>query len=84
MPVRPFYINADIDGRKTPLAGGPTRRDGGMTVEITQRDNGEITTAFSIKCYLETDKSVVGDKPKLCTSIYDSNGDVVVEHYTDY
>lgn len=84
MSVRPFYLSADVDGRKTPLTGGPARKDGGMTVEITQRDNGEITTAFKIKCYLETDKSIVGDTPKLCTSIYNSDGDLVAEHYTDY
>lgn len=82
--IRPFYISADIEGRKTPLAGGPARKDGGMTVEITQRNGEKIETAFTIKCYLETDETIVEGPPKLCTSIYDSNGDLVREHYTDY
>lgn len=48
MAVRPFYLSADVEGRRTPLAGGPARRDGSMTVEITQRNAGEIETAFKI------------------------------------
>lgn len=82
MSVRPFYISADIEGRKTELTGGPRRKDGYMNIEITQRDEGAITTAFTIRCYLETNN--VGETPKLCTSVYDSNGDLVAEHYTDY
>lgn len=45
--IRPFYISADIEGRKTPLAGGPASEDGGMTVEITQRNGEKIETAFT-------------------------------------
>ena len=38
MSVRPFYISADIEGRKTELTGGPRRKDGYMNIEITQRE----------------------------------------------
>lgn len=62
MSVRPFYISADIEGRKTELTGGPRRKDGYMNIEITQRDEGAITTAFTIRCYLETNKEIVGGK----------------------
>lgn len=55
MAVRPFYLSADVEGRRTPLAGGPARRDGSMTVEITQRNAGEIETAFKIRSYREGD-----------------------------
>ena len=84
MSVIPFYISADIEGRKTELTGGPRRKDGYMNIEITQRDSGAITTAFTIRCCLVDDKEIVGETPKLCTSVYDSNGDLVAEHYTDY
>lgn len=26
MAVRPFYLSADVEGRRTPLAGGPARK----------------------------------------------------------
>lgn len=35
MAVRPFYINADIEGRQTYLEGGPRRKDGNMFIDIT-------------------------------------------------
>lgn len=81
--IRPFYISADIQGRKTLLTGGPKRKDGDMNIEITQRNGDEIETAFTIRCYLETDKDIV-DTPQLCTSVYDSDGDLVAEHYTPF
>lgn len=84
MAVRPFFIEADIEGRRTTLKGGPQRKDGEMSVSIYQRSKGEITTACTIKSYLEKDKSVVGDTPKLCTSIYDNNGDLIYEFYSEY
>ena len=45
MAVRPFYIEADIEGRKTPLAGGTARKNGEHHISIHQRDKGEITTS---------------------------------------
>lgn len=50
MAVRNFYIEADIDGRQTILSGGPARKDGGMRITITQRDDGAIRRAFTIAC----------------------------------
>lgn len=58
MSVRPFYISADIEGRKTELTGGPRRKDGYMNIEITQRDEGAITTAFTIRCILRLIKKL--------------------------
>lgn len=47
MSVRPFYVEADIEGRQTMLGGGPRRSDGDMTVYIHQRDEGSITSPVS-------------------------------------
>lgn len=76
MSVRPFYISADIEGRKTMLTGGPKKSDGYMHVEITQRNRGEIETAFNIRSFKEGDK--------LVTRVYDSSGACVATHETDY
>lgn len=50
MAVRNFWVEADIDGRETTLAGGPRRKDGAMDVTIYQRDDGGIKTAVRIFC----------------------------------
>jgi len=51
MAVRNFWIDADIDGRKTELSGGPASKEGGMTVVIKQRDEGNIVRALKVYCY---------------------------------
>ena len=38
MALRNFWIDAKIDGRKTELEGGPQAKDGGLSVDILQRD----------------------------------------------
>ena len=53
MAVRNFWIEADIDGRKTMLAGGPREKDGGLTVNLFQRSEGDIQKAVSIECFEE-------------------------------
>ena len=48
MAVRNFYIDADIDGRKTPLTGGPRNKEGGFTLNLTIRKEGSITKGIVI------------------------------------
>ena len=50
MAMRNFYMEADIEGRKTMLTGGPAAKDGGMTVDIRQREEGNSVLAFRIEC----------------------------------
>lgn len=51
MTVRNFYVEADIDGRQTTLGGGPKAKDGGMTVLIHQRHDGDVVYhAVKIRC----------------------------------
>ena len=51
MVVRNFYVEADIDGRQTTLGGGPKSKDGGMTVLIHQRHDGDVVYhAVKIRC----------------------------------
>ena len=65
MAVRNFWIEANIDGRETMLAGGPKNKSGGMYVNIYQRDDGGIVHAVSIICQED-------GKGNLVTKIYDN------------
>ena len=38
--LRNFWIDCHIDGRKTPLCGGPAQKDGGFTLTIHMRSDG--------------------------------------------
>ena len=49
MAVRNFWIEADIDGRKTRLAGGPVRKDGGFDLTVLIREDGEPVEAVEIR-----------------------------------
>lgn len=51
MAVRNFYLEAEIDGRKTGLHGGPQGKKGGMQIHLYQRDKGQIKEVASIWCY---------------------------------
>jgi hypothetical protein len=79
MAVRPFYIEANIEGRKTNLAGGTARKDGQHNIAIHQRDRGEITTPFKI----EQSSFIEDGVHKLSTRVY-YQGDLIKEHITDY
>lgn len=78
--VRPFYMTADIEGRRTELTGGPRSKDGTMEIKIQQRNKGEIETAFDIFSYsIEED-----GKRYLVTSVKDSQRRTVAMHKTEY
>lgn len=42
--VRNFWIELEVDGKKTKVATGPRNRNGGFTLNIKVRENGEIST----------------------------------------
>ena len=59
MATRNFWIDAEIDGRETPLAGGPRSKDGGMDVLLTVREDGGISEAVRIACRSVGAKNIV-------------------------
>lgn len=69
MAVRNFWVDADIDGRKTMLSGGPASKEGGMTIVVKQRKNGGIVTAFKVYCY--------EDNGQLVSEVIEGNGVLV-------
>ncbi len=48
MAVRNFWIDANIDGRKTRLSGGPIRKDGGFELTVYIRNRGGILPALYV------------------------------------
>lgn len=66
MAVRNFWLNAQVDGKATPLASGPKAKDGGMVVDFLQRSKGGVVKAFTVVCS-ECDG-------ELRTSIFDADG----------
>ena len=66
MATRNFWIDTNIDGRQTKLTGGPRSKDGGMTVTISQRNEGAIETPVKVECIPVEDN-------KLQTRVYINN-----------
>lgn len=46
--VRNFWIEIEIDGRKTRFGGGPSSPDGGFTLTVKQRNHGRVTDALHV------------------------------------
>jgi hypothetical protein len=59
MATRNFWIKAEIDGRETPLAGGPRSKDGGMDVTLLVREDGGISDGVRIACRSDGAKNIV-------------------------
>lgn len=69
--VRNFWIEIDIDGRKTKIAAGPRDPRGGFTMRIFQRDHGKVRTAYTLDG-TENDGSLVLTVRDTDDSIVDS------------
>lgn len=74
MALRNFWVEADIDGRKTKLKGGPRNKTGGLHLKIRVRDSGTSVLGCKIIC-TEHD----GD---LILMFYDKNGQLVYRSTT--
>ncbi len=59
MAVRNFWLTAEVDGKKEPVATGPRSSDGGMTVKLFVRDNGESRRAVTLECDASADGQLV-------------------------
>ena len=46
--VRNFWIELIVDGKKTRIATGPVRKDGGFDLTVKMRNDGEIISALSV------------------------------------
>ena len=46
--MRNFYMKAKVDGRKTPLTGGPRNKDGAMFISLYQKEKGESVEVLKV------------------------------------
>lgn len=67
--MRNFYVQANMSGRATVLAGGPRSKEGGMMVVIKQRNEGLSTTAVTITCIADAEGNLV-------TQVFTAEGQV--------
>jgi len=70
MTMRNFYMEGDVDGRKTPFTGGPKTKDGGMLVTMHMRNNGRSEPAVRVNGWLKRD----GVTLVLETELWNSEG----------
>lgn len=47
--VRNFWVELFVDGRPTPVAGGPRNKDGGFSLKVLMRDRGAIVTPLYVR-----------------------------------
>lgn len=80
MALRNWWIDCDIDGRKTPLCGGPRARDGGFILRVYQRVDGQshnVVTLWGHVAYGEPESlilEIVAACPEQGASMYDADG----------
>ena len=46
--MRNFYMKSMVDGRKTPITGGPRSKDGGMFITLYQKEKGESVEVLNV------------------------------------
>lgn len=79
MTVRSFYVSSNIEGRKTKLGGGVSKKDGRMTTKILQRNKGSIDEVLDIRQQTFEEKG----KLMLRTRVY-HDCDLLLEYVTEY
>ena len=47
--VRNFWVEAEVDGRKTGIAFGPQGKDGGFELTVYMRNEGEVAKAIRLE-----------------------------------
>lgn len=78
--VRNFWLEADVDDRRSLVIGGPRGKDGGITLRIYQRDNGAVRTALRIECRAFCDGTLRLDvKPALPHRLDRESGTLRIE-----
>lgn len=61
MQIRNFYIECEIDDRKSKLTGGPRDKDGGFNLTILQRSDGKKTVALKVSGIVRENGDLVLD-----------------------
>ena len=78
--VRNFWVAGEVDGRRSRIAGGPRARDGGISLTLYQRDDGEVATALKVYCVACSDGTLrVEVEPTLPFSFTRPEGKLRIE-----
>lgn len=54
--VRNFFVELQVDGRRSRVSTGPIRKDGGFQATIYIRDKGYVSKALSIEGFARGEK----------------------------
>jgi hypothetical protein len=77
--ARNFWLSADVDGRQSPVRGGPWARDGGITLRLYQRSDGEVRIALRVYCLASSNGTLRLDvEPALLWS-FEKDGKLRIE-----
>lgn len=86
MAVRNFWVDLDVDGRKSRVGTGPRNREGGMRATIYQREDGEISERnIGVASYVTGQGKLATrvDFPRGCEVVDNGDGTVSVWLRTD-
>lgn len=73
--VRNFWIDGDVDGGRKSLSGGPRARDGGISLTLYQRNDGDVATALTVHCVAGKDGTLLTEvEPELPFSFIERDG----------
>ena len=74
--VRNFWIEVDVDGRQEKIAAGPKGKDGGMEIQLHQRDYGGVSHVLSIWCHSNRDGLLVTEIQPRMKFVESNNGEL--------
>lgn len=73
--VRNFWVQGQVDGRRSQISGGPRARDGGLALTLYQRRKGAVETALRVNCSASTDGTLTLEvEPALPFTVSRSGG----------
>lgn len=53
--VRNFWLEGWIDGRTSPVTGGPQSKDGGFSLTVYQRSHGTVAVGLRLRGWVDPD-----------------------------
>jgi hypothetical protein len=69
--MRNFWIEGKIDGRKAKLTGGPRNKEGGFSVTVYVKSEGESMQALTVEGFVKRDGET------LCILVADGDGNTI-------
>ena len=66
MAMRNFWIEGNVDGRRSQITGGPQNKEGGFSLVVHMRDEGESKVGVKLDGFVDSEgrlhlKGDIGD-----------------------